>query len=787
MEGEFSVQISGSDNTEKIPEILPIVPLRGIVLYPGVLLPLAIARKKSIDAVNKALISDKLVGFLAQENPSVEEPTKKDLYKVGCVGNVLKMLKFPDGTQRVLIQGIKRFKATQITENDKYFEAKVKILKNKNVEKEVELEALTRSLISYFRKFVSLIPDFPEEILSLILEIKSPDKLADMVSVHVNLDLKQRQELLETVSVPDKLIKIIGWLTQELQVLELGSKIQEDVETELGKSQREFLLREQLRAIRKELGEENDISAEHEELKKQILETQMPKIAEEYALRELKNLSRMHQSSAEYSVARNYLDWMISLPWNKETSDDWSLLEAEKQLEKDHYGLEEVKERIIEFLAIRKLKKDMKGPILCLIGPPGVGKTSVGKSIALALGRKFARISLGGVHDEAEIRGHRRTYVGALPGRILQNLRKVEVRNPVIMLDEIDKLGRDHRGDPSSALLEVLDPEQNNTFADHYLDTEFDLSKILFIATANVVDTIPGPLRDRMEIINISGYTLEEKVKIAQDYLIPKEKEATGLSKRKIILEEEAIQKIISDYTREAGVRQLSAKINSVFRKIGRLVAEGKRSPRNIKAKKIEDMFGSPKFFNEIAERTNLPGVVTGLAWTAVGGDVLFIEANKMAGKGKLTLTGQLGNVMQESAQAALSFLKANAKALKIETDFFSQNDIHIHFPAGAVPKDGPSAGITIATALYSLVKEEVVPANLAMTGEITIKGKVLPVGGIKEKVLAAKRAGISKVILPFRNKAELYEVKKEYLADLDFIFAKNINQVFSDIKKLKS
>lgn len=787
MESEFPVQISGSDGTEKIPDILPIVPLRGIVLYPGVLLPLAIARKKSIDAVNKALISDKLVGFLAQENPSIEEPTTNDLYKVGCIGNILKMLKFPDGTQRVLIQGLKRFKAVQVIDKDEYLEAKIVILKHTEIGKGVELEGITRSLTTYFKKFVSLQPDFLDEILSLILQIKSPDKLADSISVHLNLELKQRQELLEIVSVPDKLLKIINWLAQEIQVLEIGSNIQKEIDTSLVKSQREFLLREQLRAIRKELGEENDASLEHEELNKQILEAKMPKSAEEYALRELKNLSRMHQSSAEYSVARNYLDWMISLPWNKETADDWSLLEAEKQLEKDHYGLEEVKERIIEFLAIRKLKKDMKGPILCLIGPPGVGKTSIGKSIALALGRKFARISLGGVHDEAEIRGHRRTYVGALPGRILQNLRKVESRNPVIMLDEIDKLGSDQRGDPSSALLEVLDPEQNNTFSDHYLDTEFDLSKVLFIATANVADTIPRPLIDRMEIINISGYTLEEKVIIAKNFLIAKEKEATGLAKRKINFEDEAIVKIIFDYTREAGVRQLSAKINSVFRKVGKLIAEGKRGPKIINAEKISAMFGSPKFFNEIAERTNIPGVVTGLAWTAVGGDILFIEANKMIGKGKLTLTGQLGNVMQESAQAALSFLKANSEELKIPTDFFSQNDLHIHFPAGAVPKDGPSAGITIATALFSLIKEEIVPSDFAMTGEITIKGKVLPVGGIKEKVLAAKRAGISKVILPLRNKADLYEVKEEYLAGLDFIFAENIKQVFNEIKKFKS
>jgi len=777
----------------EIPGEVPILPLRDTVIYPFMVSPLFVARKKSIKLIDDVLLGNRILGLVAQKKAEIENPTPDDLYEYGTVATVLKMLKFPDGSIRVLVQGLSRMKILKYTQEEPYFKAKIRPLED-IIEKSTELEALARNISIQFQKVVSLVPQLPEELQVVVVNMTHPGKLADLVASNLNLSLEEKQTILETLDVKTRLEKLTVYLTRELEVLEIGSKIQSQVQTELSKSQREYFLREQLKAIQKELGEADERTMEINELREKIKAAKMPEQAEKEAYRELDRLAKMPPGAAEYTVARTYLDWLVSLPWSVSTEDNLDIAQAKKVLDEDHYNLEKVKERILEYLAVRKLKKDMKGPILCFVGPPGVGKTSLGKSIARALGRKFCRISLGGVRDEAEIRGHRRTYIGALPGRIIQGLRNAGSNNPVFMIDEVDKIGADFRGDPSSALLEVLDPEQNNSFSDHYLDVPFDLSKVMFITTANLLDPIPPALRDRMEVLELPGYTEEEKVKIAQQYLIPKQLNEHGLNKDQLSFEEEAIKKIIREYTREAGLRNLEREIAAICRRVAKEVAEGKTEKRLITADSISEFLGPIKFFSEVAERTEEPGVATGVAWTPAGGDILFVESTKMKGKKGLTLTGHLGDVMRESAQAALSYIRSKASELGIQEDFFEKYDLHIHVPAGAIPKDGPSAGVTIATSLLSLLTERPVRSDIAMTGEITLRGKVLPVGGIKEKILAAKRAGIKKVIMPKKNEKDLEEVPKSARDEMEFYFVENLDQVFElalrkdgDLKKRRN
>jgi len=625
---------------------------------------------------------------------------------------------------------------------------------------------------------VSLVPQLPDELQVVVVNTSNPDKLADLVASNLNLTLEEKQEILEAVDVKKRLKRLTVYVNRELEVLEMGSKIQDKVQTELGKNQREYFLREQLRAIQKELGMGDERSAEIEELREKIAEAQLPEEADKEAMRELDRLSKMQPGAAEYTVARTYLDWMVALPWAKATEDNLDINKAGQVLDEDHYDLIKVKERILEYLAVRKLKADTKGPILCFVGPPGVGKTSLGRSIARAMGRSFIRISLGGVHDEAEIRGHRRTYIGALPGRIIQGIKNAGHNNPIFMLDEVDKIGQDFRGDPSSALLEVLDPEQNFSFTDHYLDVPFDLSRVMFITTANVLDTVPSALRDRLEVLELPGYIEEEKLQIAVTYLVPRQIGENGLRKKDIKFTRPALTRIIRDYTREAGVRNLERKIATVCRKMAKKVAAGEGGPFTITPETVVELLGPPRFYSEVAERTNEPGVAVGLAWTPTGGDLLFIEATQMSGTKGLMLTGQLGDVMKESAQAGLSWIRAHARELGIEGDFFEKNDLHIHVPAGAIPKDGPSAGVTIATALISLIQKRPVRSDIAMTGEITLRGKVLPVGGIKEKVLAARRAGIRKVILPAKNRDDLEEIPDHAKKEMTFYFVDTVAEV---------
>jgi ATP-dependent Lon protease len=738
--------------------------------------PLDVGRPKSIRAVDAVAADLRVFITVMQKDKDIQDPQPPDdLYQIGTLVNIVRMVRSPEGHIHLLLRGLARVRIEEWTQTDPYLKARYSII-DETVEQTIEVQALVNSVLDLFRRMVQLSPHLPDEAIHLVASLTSPAQIADVVVSALNLAPQDRQRFLEMTDPVQRLKELVPLLSREIQVLELTQKIQEQARQELDKAQREFILRQQLREIQKELGETPE--AEVEELRQKIEEAGMPEEVKEVALRELDRLSKMHPAAAEYTVSRTYIDWLISLPWNKVTEDNLDIAHAKKVLDEDHYDLDDVKERLLEFLAVRKLKQDTKGPILCFVGPPGVGKTSLGQSIARALGRKFVRISLGGVRDEAEIRGHRRTYVGALPGRIIQGLRQVGTKNPVFMLDEVDKLGFDFRGDPAAALLEVLDPEQNHTFVDHYLDVPFDLSQVLFICTANITDTIPPALLDRMEVIRLPGYSHEEKLQIAKRYLVPRNLKEHGLTEDHVEFTDEALSVIIKQYTREAGVRNLSREIANICRKVARRVAEGNTEKVIVTPENVAEFLGPPKFLEEIAERKPQVGVATGLAWTPFGGSVLFVETTKMPGKGSLIITGHLGEIMKESAQAALSYVRSRSEQLGIPEDFFSKHDIHIHVPAGAIPKDGPSAGITMATALASLATNRPVRHDVAMTGEITLTGRVLPVGGIKEKVLAAKEAGITEIILPAQNEKDLSEIPEHIRNALRFHFVENMDEV---------
>jgi len=761
-------------------EKLPIMPLRNTIVFPHQVIPLAVGREKSLNLLNALDAENKIIGLISQQDGRIEDPGLDDLFGWGTAAMVLKKFKMPDGSEQLIVQGLYRFKVKEFTQTAPHFEASVSQQLDLDIEEKdnAEIDALTNNIKNIFQKIVDHTPYLTNEHLLMVLNTEDASRLADIVASQVNFTVSEKEQLLENLNVHDRLKRVSYLLNKELQILELGSKIQDEVQGELNKTQRQYYLREQLKAIRKELGEYEDDSTDMEELEEKLDKAKMPKNIMAVTRKELNRLKKMSPMASEYTVSRTYLDWLLEMPWKKSTKDRLNLQKAEDILNTDHYGLDKVKKRILEYLAVRQLKSDMKGPILCFVGPPGVGKTSLGRSISRALNRKFSRMSLGGLRDEAEIRGHRRTYVGALPGRIIQEIKKVGSNNPVIMLDEIDKLGMDFRGDPSSALLEVLDPEQNNTFTDHYLEVPFDLSKVMFIATANMMDPIPPALRDRMEIIEINSYTEEEKAHIAERFLIPKQLNNHGLTAEQINFSKGAIHMVISKYTREAGVRNLERELASIIRGVAREIVQREIKKRNISLRMVTKYLGAERFDYDIAERVARPGVATGLAWTPVGGEVLFIEATRMKGKGTLTLTGKLGDVMKESAQAALSYLRTHASDFNIDEDFHEKYDIHIHVPAGAIPKDGPSAGITMFSALFSLMSDRPIKDNLAMTGEISLRGQVLPVGGIKEKILAAKRAGIKEIIIPYKNQKDLEEIAKNKLKDISFHFVKEVDEL---------
>src|SRR5579885_1473138 len=761
----------------EIPSTLPLLPLRGIVIFPNQTHPFLVSRPSSLKLLEDVAGRSQLIALAAQKNPEEENPSPEALYQCGTAVRILKMLKYPDKSVRVLVQGIARIELQQITQREPYFVARVRRLTEKlNTDREVD--ALQANLVTQFSKFVSLVPYLPDELQVMAMQVREASRLTDLVASYLKIAIEELQDLLSTLDVRQRLEKLIVILSREIELLELGHKIQSQVQTELNKNQREYFLRQQLKAIQKELGENDGRSAEIDDLEKKIEAANMPEEARKAADKELDRLRMIPPESAEHTVVRTYLDWLVSLPWRISTEDNLDIAHARAVLDEDHYDLEKVKERILEFLAVRKLKHDTKGPILCFVGPPGTGKTSLGRSIARALGRKFVRLSLGGIRDEAEIRGHRRTYIGSLPGRIIQGLRNAGSNNPLFILDEVDKLGMDFRGDPAAALLEVLDPEQNSTFQDHYLDVPFDLSKVLFLTTANMLDPIPPALRDRMEVLELPGYTEEEKLQIVERHIIPKQRIENGLGETKVGFSREAESEIIRSYTREAGLRNLEREIARVFRKVARAMTEGEPLPETIGVPDVAKYLGPPKFFSEVAERTNEPGVATGLAWTPNGGDILFIESTRMAGTKQLTLTGSLGDVMKESAQAALSYVRSRAESLGIQPDFFEKSDIHVHIPAGGIPKDGPSGGVTIAASLASLLSGRPVRSDVAMTGEITLRGKVLPVGGIKEKVLAARRAGIKTIILPRRNERDLEDIPPEVRSELNIKFVETVDEV---------
>jgi ATP-dependent Lon protease len=764
----------------EIPQMLPLLPLRGIVIFPNQTHPFLVSRPSSLKLLEDVGQSQ-LIALTAQKNPEEENPAPEGLYQRGTAVRILKMLKYPDKSVRVLVQGIARIELQQFTRREPYFVARVSRLLEKLVANR-EVDALQANLVSQFSKFVSLVPYLPDELQMMAMQVRDPGRLSDLVASYLKIAIEELQDLLSTLEVRQRLEKLIVILSREIELLELGHKIQSQVQTELNKNQREYFLRQQLKAIQKELGETDGRSAEIDDLEKKIEAASMPEEARKAADKELDRLRMIPPESAEHTVVRTYLDWLVSLPWCISTEDNLDITHARAVLDEDHYDLEKVKERILEFLAVRKLKSDTKGPILCFVGPPGTGKTSLGRSIARALGRKFVRLSLGGIRDEAEIRGHRRTYIGSLPGRIIQGLRNAGSNNPLFILDEVDKLGADFRGDPASALLEVLDPEQNSTFVDHYLDVPFDLSHVLFITTANILDTIPHALRDRMEMLELPGYTEEEKLHIVDRHLVPKQLTENGLSDKPIEFTHEAVAEIIRSYAREAGVRNLEREIARICRKIARSITESEAPPEQITLALLQRYLGAPKYFSEVAERANEPGVATGLAWTPNGGDIIFIESTRMNGQKGLTLTGSLGDVMKESAQAALSYIRTRAEGLGIAPDFYDKSDIHVHVPAGAIPKDGPSAGVTIAASLASLMTGRPVRSDMAMTGEITLRGKVLPVGGIKEKVLAARRAGIHTVALPRRNEHDLDDIPAELRSEMEIIFVDTVDDVLNQV-----
>jgi ATP-dependent Lon protease len=765
--------------SKSLPESLPILGLSDIVIFPGTVMPLLVESPQSIRLIDDVVAGDRFLGLVLQRNAEIENPTPADLWPHGCAGRVLKMLKFPDGTVRVLVEGLRRFRIIDYATETPYLIARIEKLKDM-ADDSLELTALARNAEREFQEVVKLSPALAEQVKIAALNTENPAKLADLIAANLNLSLEERQHLLETPAVKERLTRLLPLLSRELEVLRLGSKIQNEVVASMSKNQRDFFLREQIRAIQRELGEVDAGATEAKELHDQIERNLLPEEAKKTALKELERLQQMSPSMAEYTMTRNYLDWLINLPWSKFTEDKLDLAAAGRLLDEQHFGLRKVKDRLLEFLAVIKLKQQLKGPILCLVGPPGVGKTSLGKSVADALGRKFARISLGGMRDEAEIRGHRRTYVGALPGRILQTLRRIESSNPVILLDELDKVGSDFRGDPASALLEVLDPAQNNTFTDHYLDLPYDLSRTLFLTTANWLDPIHPALRDRLEVIELPSYTAAEKVQIARRHLVPRQLEEHGLKKNLVRFPDATLRHVIHDYTREAGVRQLEREIGALTRKAARKIVTRRnhQGPLIITPGTLAGYLGQPPFTSELAERITECGIAIGLAWTPVGGEILFIEATRMPGKGSLILTGSLGEVMKESAHTAFSFLRNRAAVLKIDLSDYDKRDIHIHVPAGATPKDGPSAGLTIVAALASLFTGRQVRSDMAMTGEISLRGRVLRVGGIKEKVLAAARSGLKQVILPDQNRNDWLEVPIEVRRKLKAHFVRNISQM---------
>ncbi|HIA83683.1 MAG TPA: endopeptidase La [Candidatus Marinimicrobia bacterium] len=764
-------------------ESYPVMPLRNTVLFPQQVIPIYIGREKSLKLINELPASSKHIVVVAQEDGSIEDPNPDEMYSFGTLAVVLKVFDMPDNSKSAIVQGIDRVKILSFKEKEPYYRAVVQRLSDNVPSEDIELDALGNNLRQVFSELIQVAPNLSEEHTGMLSNIQKPSRLADRTVSLLTVPNPEKQEVLEELDVKKRVEKAIKILSREIQRIKLGEEIQTEVHDEIAKSQREYYLREQMKAIKRELGEDES-QVELKEIEDAIKEAKMPEDAEKVALKELDRLSKIPSQSPEYTVSRTYLDWLTELPWSKTSEDSINVKDAKSILDKDHYGLEKVKERILEYLAVRalKMRKDpegaLRGPLLCFAGPPGVGKTSLGRSIARSMGREFVRISLGGVRDEAEIRGHRRTYIGALPGRIIQSLKKAGTNNPVFMLDEIDKLGGDFRGDPSSALLEVLDPEQNNTFADHYLEVDFDLSKVMFISTANYRDPIPPALRDRMEIIEFSGYIEDEKVQIAKQHLIPKQMKENALTKKDVALDETGIKELINSYTREAGVRNLEREIANVFRKVARDKIEKNTKKIKVNKKKVSDYLGAPRFYSELAERTTKPGVVTGLAWTAAGGDILFIEASKMKGKGRLTLTGQLGDVMKESATAAMTYVRSHTDILGLDEDFNENTDIHVHVPAGAIPKDGPSAGVGMFTAIVSLLTGIPVKNRVAMTGEITLRGNVLPVGGVKEKITAAHRAGIKTIILPDHNRKDLEEIPDHIKKDLDFHFAKEMMDV---------
>ncbi len=767
-------------SSENIPEFLSILPLFDAALFPKMVLPLVVLQGESIQLIDEAMSKDRIVGLLLSKEPGMKAKySGKDLYRIGTSALILKMAKTEENKAQLLVQGLKRFRVKKFINEKPYIQARIEHIQEIE-KKDKETEALMSNTIGQFLRIVDLSPGLPQELGQMAKSIQEPGILADMVTSTINSTLTEKQNILETIDIKKRLKAVSRLSSHQIEILELGNKIQSQVKGDMDKQQKEFYLRQQLKAIKEELGETDDSSVEVDEYRDKLKKKNLPHEAKNEAERELNRLSRMHPSSSEYTVTSNYLDWLTILPWDESTPDNLNIKKARKILDEDHFGLEKAKKRIIEYLAVRKLKPDSKGPILCFAGPPGTGKTSLGRSIARALGRKFFRVSLGGVRDEAEIRGHRRTYVGALPGRIIQGIRRCESNNPVFMLDEIDKLGRDFRGDPSSALLEVLDPEQNFSFSDHYLDVPFDLSKVMFITTANILDTIPPPLLDRMEVLQLIGYTEDEKIKIAKRYLIPRQLEAHGLKANQLSFSKGAIKRIINGYTREAGLRNIEREIANICRGVASKVAEGEIETTSIFVRDIHKYIGPLRVTHEERTRTSTPGVAMGLAWTQFGGEILFIEATAMKGNKGLMLTGQLGDVMKESATAALSFIRSNAVSLGIDENFFQNHDIHIHVPAGAIPKDGPSAGVTLLTALTSLITDKAIKNDLAMTGEITLRGQVLPVGGVKEKVLAAHRAGIKTLILPKANKKDIEEIPKKVKREIHYIFVDKMFDVLS-------
>ena len=774
-----------SQRIHTIPEELPVLPVRDAVIFPNAVIPLNVGRESSVKLINDVQQGDGMLVVLTQRDKRVDTPAPADLYEIGTVSMVHRAMKTPEGNLFLIIMGVARVRVTEFTQFEPYLRGKITTVQDdKEDENSVDFQALRRTVVSQFERIVKLSPQLPDDLQTIVINMEDSSRLADYIATNLpNLTIVSKQFVLERSSVRDRLDFLHTELAKELEVLELRTKIQSQVQEEVGKSQREYFLREQLRAIQRELGEGDDNQREIEELRQKVEASGMPEEARKEADRELGRLSRMSPAAAEYTVSRSYLDWLVSLPWSVLTTDPIDLFKAKDVLNRDHYDLDKIKERILEYLAVIQLKPGGKAPILCFVGPPGVGKTSLGRSIAEAMGRKFVRVSLGGMRDEAEIRGHRRTYIGALPGQVIQNIRRAGSRDPVFMLDEIDKLGTDFRGDPASALLEVLDPEQNATFRDHYLDVAFDLSRVFFITTANVLDTVPTPLRDRMEIIELPGYTEEEKLQIARQYLVPRGRENNGLTPEQIEFEDEALTMVVRHYTRETGVRNLEREISGICRKQARRMLEGKGDHLVVTREVVEEFLGLPRYRleEEVEERINRPGVVVGLAWTPVGGDILFVEANISKGARHLTVTGQIGEVMQESTKAALTWVRSKAKELGLDPDFYKDMDIHVHVPAGSIPKDGPSAGVTMVTAIASALTNTTIKHRLAMTGEITLSGHVLPVGGIKEKVLAAKRAGITELILPLQNEKNVREdIQQELLKDIRIHYVRMIDEVLN-------